>query len=144
VQREDVKMRNIGLEKSINRIDSDIAALGVASKYLSNKEEINAVKVDLNKERQSLVNELYSEDSKAYEECCASITELVEKKLGKEEQLELLSLIKEKYGRQAPNVSKKSNGLNAWLNELDLEYDWIENEEDDWATLVIHGFGIHK
>jgi DNA mismatch repair ATPase MutS len=137
-------MRNIGLEKSINRIDSDIAALGVASKYLSNKEEINAIKVDLNKERQSLVNELYIEDSKAYEECCVAITELVEKKLGKEEQLELLALIKEKYGRQAPNVGKKSNGLNAWLNELDLEYDWIENEEDDWATLVIHGFGVHK
>lgn len=137
-------MRNIGLEKSIHKIDNDIAALGVASKYLSNKEEINDVKNELNKERQLKVNELYSEDSKAYEESCAVITELIDKKLGKEEQLELLETIKEKYGRQAPDVSKKSSGLNAWLKELDIEYDWIENEESDWATLIINGFGPHK
>jgi hypothetical protein len=137
-------MRNSKLEKSINRIDNDIAALGIASKYLSNKEEINDVKSDLNKERQQMVNELYSEDSKAYEESCEVITELIDKKLGKEEQIELLETIKEKYGRQAPIAGKKSSGLNAWLKELDIEYEWIENEDSEWATLVINGFGVHK
>lgn len=137
-------MRNAKLEKTIIKIDNDIAAMNIAKRYLSNLEEINTVKDDLNKKRQLLANELYYEDHKAYGECCEVISEMLDKELGKNEQIELLEIIKDKFGRQSPNVSKRTNGLNAWLKELDIEYHWIDNGEDDWATLVITGFGLHQ
>ncbi|SFC29425.1 hypothetical protein [Clostridium uliginosum] len=137
-------MRNEKLEKSIIRIDNDIESMKVAKKYLSNVEEINEVIDTLNKKRQILADELYYEDSKSYEECCKVIQEVLDKNLGESEQTELLNTIKETFGRRAPNVSKKSNGLNAWLKTLDIEYKWIESEKNDWAVLVISGFGLHQ
>lgn len=137
-------MRNEQLEKSVNKIDNNIAALKIAKKFLSNTEEINGVIEDFNRNRQELVNELYVGDHQSYEACYEDIEEMLDKELGKEEQVELLEMIKDYYGRQAPDVSKKSSGLNAWLKELNLEYEWIENEESDWATLVITGFGPYK
>lgn len=137
-------MRYEKLEKLIIKIDNEIAAMNIAKKYLSNVEEINEVKDELNQKRQLLANDLYSEDYKAYGECCDIIGEIIDKELGKYEQMDLLETIKEKYGRKSPNVSKKSNGLNAWLKELDIEYNWIENADEDWAILVITGFGLHQ
>lgn len=137
-------MRNAQLEKSVNKIDNNIAALKIAKKFLSNTEEINEVIEDFNRNRQELVNELYVGDHQAYDACYEDIEGLLDKKLGKEEQVELLEMIKEYYGRQSPDVSKKSSGLNAWLKELNLKHEWIENEESDWATLVITGFGAYK
>ena len=61
--------------------------------------------------------------------------------MGKEEQLDLLESIKEKYGRKSPNISKKSFGLNAWLKFLDVECEWKQVEgTDDWAALTILGY----
>ena len=137
-------MRNEKLEKAIIKIDTEIAALNIAKKYLSNTEEINEVRETLNSKRQLLANEIYLEDHKSYSECHEVIEEMLDKQLGKEEQVELLEIIKEKFGRQAPNVSKKSSGLNAWLKELNLDYTWINNEETDWDTLVITSFGPYK
>lgn len=137
-------MRYLKLERAINRIDNELAAMNIAKKYLSNTNEINAVKDTLNKERQTLADEIYKDDPKSYIECCDVISELFDKKLGNDEQIELLETIKEKFGRQAPNVSKKSNGLNAWLRELGIEYTWVDEEESDWATLIITGFGTYK
>lgn len=137
-------MRNEKLEKSIVKLDNDIAALNIAKKYLSNVEEINEVREELNNKRQLLANEIYSEDHKSYAECREVIEELLDKELGKEEQVELLETIKEKFGRQAPNVSKRGSGLNAWLKELNIEYSWDNNEETDWDNLVITGFGLYK
>lgn len=137
-------MRNLKLEKSIKRLDREIEALRIAAKYLSNKDEISEVRENLNNERQLLANELYYNDSKDYLECCDIIKELMDKELGKEEQKELLERIKEIYGRQCPNVSKEASGLNGWLKEMDIEYNWIENDDTDWATLIITGFGLHK
>lgn len=137
-------MRNEKLERTINRIDNEIAALSIAKKYLSNTEEINEVRETLNNKRQLFANEIYIEDNKCYLECKEVIEELLNKELEKEEQVELLEMIKEKFGRQAPNVSKKSGGLNAWLKELNIEYTWITNEETDWDKLVISGFGFYK
>lgn len=134
-------MRNLKLEKAIVKLDNDIAALNTAKKYLSNKEEIEEVRDELNQKRQLMANELYSEDHKAYAECCDIIREMLDKELNKYAQFDLLDAIKEKYGRQSPNASKNSNGLNAWLKELDIEHNWIENEDSDWATLVLTGFG---
>lgn len=137
-------MRNAKLERVIIKIDNEIAAMNIAKKYLSNLEEINDVQVTLNNKRQLLADELYSDDSKCYEECCDIIEEMLDKELGEEDQLDLLQIIKEKFGRQAPNVSKKSSGLNAWLKELSIEYNWVKNEEIDWDALVITGFGIYE
>jgi len=137
-------MRNAKLERAIIKIDNEIAAMTIAKKYLSNLEEINVVRDTLNKKRQTLADELYVDDKKCYIQCCEVIEAMLDKELGKEAQLELLEMIKEKFGRQAPNVSKKSSGLNAWLKELCIEYNWIENEETDWATVVITGFGLYE
>jgi GTP1/Obg family GTP-binding protein len=137
-------MRNAKLERVITKIDNEIAAMNIAKKYLSNLEEINDVQITLNNKRQLLADELYAEDKKCYEECCDIIDEMIDKELGEEDQLDLLQTIKESFGRQAPNVSKKSSGLNAWLKELSIEYNWVKNEEIDWDVLVITGFGIYE
>ena len=137
-------MRNVKLERAIIKIDNDIAALNIAKRYLSNLEEINEVRDTLNNKRQVLANELYVDDKKSYLECCETIRELLDKELEKDEQVELLELVKDKFGRQAPNASKKSSGLNAWLKEMGIEYNWITDEETDWDKLVITGFGQYK
>jgi|GEM_PF-274089 hypothetical protein len=133
-------MRFEGLEKTINKLDNDIEALRRVKQYLSNKDEINEVSDLLNKERQVYADELYLGDAPAYAECIELIKGLINKELGKEEQLELLEKIKELHGRKSPNVSKKSHGLNAWLKSLDIECDWIENSNSDWSMLIIKGY----
>ncbi|GKU26776.1 hypothetical protein [Clostridium folliculivorans] len=137
-------MRNEKLEKSIIRIDNDILSINVAKKYLSNTDEINEVIASLNNKRQLLANEIYSEDHLSYSECREIIKEMLGKELAQEEQSELLEMIKEKFGRQSPNVSKKSNGLNAWLKELNIEFRWIDDEVTGWNKLIITGFGVYK
>ncbi|MCY6483839.1 hypothetical protein OW763_05685 [Clostridium aestuarii] len=125
------------LEKKINRLDKDIEALRRVKRYLSNKDEINEISDVLNKERQIYADEFYLGDGKAYIECIAIIEELIDKELGKEEQIELLDKIKEIYGRKSPKINKKSYGVNAWLKFLDVECEWIENTNSDWAKLII-------
>jgi hypothetical protein len=138
--KERMFMTNENLEKMINKLDGDIEALRRAKYYLSNKEEINEIIDGLNKERQIYSDEIYLGDGNAYRECLEVILELVDKELGKDEQSELLEVIKEQYGRKSPNISKKSYGLNAWLKFLDIEYQWIDNEDSEWSTLIITGY----
>ncbi|EHI99836.1 hypothetical protein CDLVIII_3263 [Clostridium sp. DL-VIII] len=133
-------MRFEKLEKTINKLDSDIEALRRAKHYLSNKDEINEISDLLNKERQVYADELYLGDAIAYAESLEIIKQLLNKELEKEEQTKLLEDIKEIHGRKSPNVSKKSYGLNAWLKFLDIQCEWIENSNSDWATLIIKGF----
>ncbi|MGK0465239.1 hypothetical protein [Clostridium sp.] len=137
-------MRNAKLERVITKIDNEIAAMNIAKKYLSNLEEIKDVQTTMNNKRQLLADELYADDKKCYEECCDIIEEMLDKELGEDDQLDLLQTIKESFGRQAPNVSKKSSGLNAWLKELCIEYNWVKNEEIDWDVLILTGFGIYE
>lgn len=133
-------MMKESLEKKINKLDGDIEALRRAKYYLSNKEEINEIIDVLNKERQIYSDEIYLGDGRAYTECLEVVLELVNKELGKDEQIELLEVIKEQHGRKSPNISKKSYGLNAWLKYLDVECQWIDNEDSAWSTLIITGF----
>lgn len=137
-------MRNAKLERAIIKIDNEIAAMNIAKKYLTNTQEINEVQNTLNNKRQLIADELYVDDKKCYEMCCDIIEEMIDKEIGKDEQQDLLEIIKQNYGRQSPNVSKKSSGLNAWLKELNIEYTWVKNEETDWDMLVITGFGLYE
>lgn len=130
-------MRNQQLEKKIMKIDRDIEGLNIAKKYLSNPEEIEDVKVGLNRERQLMIFGLYEEDNKSRQECIEMLSELAGQELRKEKQLEILENIKEVFGRRFPDVSKNSNGLNAWLNFIDMECEWIQDENSEWAKLVI-------
>ena len=130
-------MRNQQLEKKIMKIDRDIEGLNIAKKYLSNPEEIEDVKVGLNRERQLMIFGLYEEDNKSRQECIEMLSELAGQELRKEKQLEILENIKEIFGRRYPDVSKNSNGLNAWLNFIDMECEWIQDENSEWAKLVI-------
>ncbi|WP_238901195.1 hypothetical protein [Clostridium sp. YIM B02500] len=133
-------MRFESLEKTINKLDNDIEALRRVKQYLSNKDEINEVSDLLNKERQVYADELYIGDAVAYSESLEILKQLLNKELGKDEQVKLLENIKEIHGRKSPNVSKKSHGLNAWLKFLDIQFEWIENPNSDWSTLIIKGF----
>lgn len=137
-------MRNEKLERAIVRIDNDLAAMNVAKKYLSNLDEINTVRDELNNKRQNLANELYSDDNNSYLKCTKIMVDMLDRELGQEEQVELLEIIKEKFGRQSPNASRKSSGLNAWLKDLNIEYNWVTSEESDWDTLVITGFAQYR
>ena len=130
-------MRNQQLEKKIMKIDRDIEGLNIAKKYISNPEEIEDVKVGLNRERQLMIFGLYEEDNKSRQECIEMLSELAGQELRKEKQLEILENIKEIFGRRFPDVSKNSNGLNAWLNFIDMECEWIQDENSEWAKLVI-------
>ena len=130
-------MRNQQLEKKIMKIDRDIEGLNIAKKYLSNPEEIEDVKVGLNRERQLMIFGLYEEDNKSRQECIEMLSELAGQELRKEKQLEILENIKEIFGRRFPDVSKNSNGLNAWLNFIDMECEWIQDENSEWAKLII-------
>ncbi|MDR3593626.1 hypothetical protein [Clostridium sp.] len=133
-------MRFEKLEKTINKLDNDIEALRRVKQYLSNKDEINEISDLLNKERQVYADELYLGDAIAYTECISIIANLINKELGKEEQIKLLEDIKEIHGRKSPNVSKKSHGLNAWLKFLDVNCEWAEENNSEWSTLIIKGF----
>lgn len=135
-------MRNIKLEKAIKKLDKEIEALKLAKKYLSNKDEIEEIREVLNGERQVLADELYYEDSKCYEEACDLIRDLFDTEMGREEQKDLLEEIKVIYGRQCPNPSKESSGLNAWLKFMNVEYEWKEQPNSEWAILVIIAFGL--
>ncbi|WP_298841776.1 hypothetical protein [Clostridium sp.] len=137
-------MRNAKLERAIIKIDNEIAAMNIAKKYLTNSEEINTVQNTMNKKRQLIADDLYVDDKKCYEMCCDFIEDRLDKEIGQEEQQELLEVIKQNFGRQSPNVSKKSNGLNAWLKELCIEYNWVKDEKTDWDILVITGFGLYE
>lgn len=125
------------LEKKINKLDNDIEALRRAKHYLSNKNEINEIMDNLNKERQVYADEIYLGDGIAYTECINYIRLMMNKELGRDEQAEILEYIKEIHGRKCPNVSKKSYGLNAWLKHLDVECEWIQHEDTEWAGLII-------
>lgn len=127
------------LEKKINKLDKDIEALRRAKYYLTNKDEINEIMDNLNKERQVYADEIYLVDNIAYTECINYIREIMNKELGREDQSDLLDYIKEMHGRKCPNVSKKSYGLNAWLKHLDIECEWIQYDNKDWAGLIITG-----
>ena len=130
-------MRNQQLEKKIMKIDRDIEGLNIAKKYLSNPEEIEDVKVGLNRERQLMIFGLYEEDNKSRQECIEMLSELAGQELRKEKQLVILQNMTEICGRRFPDVSKNSNGLNAWLNFIDMECEWIQDENSEWAKLVI-------
>ena len=127
------------LEKKINKLDNDIEALRRAKHYLSNKDEINEIMDNLNKERQVHADEIYLVDTMAYTECIDYIRNIMNKELGRDEQTDLLEYIKEIHGRKCPNVSKKSYGLNAWLKHLDVECEWIQYEDKEWVGLIITG-----
>ena len=130
-------MRYQKLEKDINRIDKDIQGLTLAKKYLSNTDEIETIKTQLNKERQKLVEEIYSEDTASRHLCAEMIEPLLNKELNQQEQVKLLEDIKEIYGRKCPEVSKESHGLNAWLKAVNATYEWKQVEGSEWTTLVI-------
>lgn len=131
-------MRHLKLEKSIKKLDRELEALQISKKYLVNSlGEIDEVREILNSERQMLADELYLEDGKSYLEVCEILKELLNKELGKEEQKKLLHNIKEIYGRQNPNPSKESVGLNAWLKHINAKCEWVEQENSEWANLII-------
>ncbi|MEG1001793.1 hypothetical protein [Clostridium sp.] len=130
-------MENFQLERKIKKLDKEIDALKVALKYLSNTDEIKEVRDELNRERQFAADVLYAEDHKAFYSCRSMLLNMLNEELDKDAQKDLLESIKESYGRQYPNASKESNGLNAWLKKLLVECEWKESSNSDWAILVI-------
>ncbi|WP_297437227.1 hypothetical protein [uncultured Clostridium sp.] len=130
-------MRYYDLEKKVARLDRDIEALKLSKKHLSNVEEINEVMDYLNQERQVNADELYFEDAKSYIIICDAVSSVIGEELNSKEQTELLELIKKTFGRRAANVTKKTFGLNAWLKFMDMDTEWIVNEESGWSTLII-------
>lgn len=135
-------MRNLKLEKLIKKLDKEIEALSIAKKHLSNIDEIEEVQELLNKERQVYADEIYLEDQKSYEEVKEYMIDMVGRDILKDEQVEILNKIKEVYGRLSPNVSKESNGLNAWLKFMNVECSWAENPNSEWAILKITDFKL--
>ena len=59
-------MKSSAIEKRIVKIDQAVQAMNIAKKYLTNHDEIKAVVLELNRERQLLVNDLYRDDKQNY------------------------------------------------------------------------------
>lgn len=137
-------MRYYDLEKKVSRLDRDIEALKLSKKHLSNIDEINEVMDFLNQERQVSADELYFEDAKSYIQCCEIIRPLIDKNLEKEEQEELLETIKKVFGRRSANVTRKVFGINAWLKFMDIDCEWINDNGNDWSTLVIKTINVRE
>lgn len=137
-------MKSSALERRIVKIDQEISAMSIARKYLSNHQEIEEVVLELNRERQLLVNDLYRDDLVAYDQLLAYLQPLVNQELDATAQKQLLEQIKETFGRQSATDGKTATGLNAWLKKLNVDYHWQTNEDSDWATLIITGFKPFK
>ena len=137
-------MKSSAIEKRIVKIDQEIQAMNIAKKYLKNHQEIERVILELNRERQLLVNDLYRDDKLSYQTVRDHLETLVEKELDATQQKELLDFIKETFGRQAATDGKTATGLNAWLKKLNIKYQWKTVDESDWATLIITGFDPFK
>lgn len=135
-------MRFVKVEKLIVKIDRDIAALKIAKKFLSNLDEIDTVQKELNLKRQSQVQELYSEESVSYIECVDLLDDMIGRELGRDEQQEVLKIIKEAFGRECADAGKVGNGLNAWLKKLNIDYCWSDSDNSEWPNLLIEGFGV--
>ena len=106
-------MKSSAIEKRIVKIDQEIQAMNIAKKYLKNHQEIEQVILELNRERQLLVNDLYRDDKLSYQTVRDHLETLVEKELDATQQKELLDFIKETFGRQAATDGKTATGLNA-------------------------------
>ena len=94
-------MKSSAIEKRIVKIDQAIQAMNIAKKYLSNHDEITEVVLELNRERQLLVNDLYKNDKDFYFVVRKHMESLVDMELDANKQKELLEFIKETFGRQA-------------------------------------------
>ncbi len=108
-------MKSSAIEKRIVKIDQAVQAMNIAKKYLTNHDEIKAVVLELNRERQLLVNDLYRDDKQNYTTVREHLETLIDKPLDATMQKELLEYIKEVFGRQAATDGKTATGLNAWL-----------------------------
>lgn len=137
-------MRLEQTEKAINRIDHDIDSLITCKKYLDCTDKIEYEVERLNKDRQGFIDELCREDWNSYLEVKEYLRGFINKELFKEQQLEILSQIKETFGRKAPTPGKNSHGLNAWLKALNVTTVWENIEGQDWATLTIKGFEVYS
>lgn len=133
-------MKSSAIEKRIVKIDQAIQAMNIAKKYLSNHDEIKEAVLELNRERQLLVNDLYKNDKDFYFVVRKHMESLVDLELDANKQKELLEFIKETFGRQAATDGKTTTGLNAWLKKLNIKFNWQTTEGSDWATLIITGF----
>ena len=118
-------MKSSAIEKRIVKIDQEIQAMNIAKKYLKNHQEIAQVILELNRERQLLVNDLYRDDKLSYQTVRDHLETLVEKELDATQQKELLDFIKETFGRQAATDGKTATGLNAWLKKLNIKYSFL-------------------
>lgn len=116
-------MKSSAIEKRIVKIDQEIQAMNIAKKYLNNHEEIKQVILELNRERQLLVNDLYRDDKASYAIVRDHMESLVEVELDATQQKELLEYIKETFGRQAATDGKTATGLNAWLKKLNVKFN---------------------
>ncbi len=134
------RMKSSAIEKRIVKIDQAVQAMNIAKKYLSNHQEIEAVILELNRERQLLVNDLYRDDKKSYATVRDHLETLIDQPLDAAMQKELLDFIKEIFGRQAATDGKTATGLNAWLKKLNVICEWQTTPDSDWATLVLTGF----
>ena len=90
-------MKSSAIEKRIVKIDQEIQAMNIAKKYLNNHEEIKQVILELNRERQLLVNDLYRDDKASYAIVRDHMESLVEVELDATQQKELLEYIKETF-----------------------------------------------
>ncbi len=133
-------MKSSAIEKRIVKIDQAVQAMNIAKKYLTNHDEIKAVVLELNRERQLLVNDLYRDDKQNYTTVREHLETLIDKPLDATMQKELLEYIKEVFGRQAATDGKTATGLNAWLKKLNVTCEWNTTPDSDWATLVLTGF----
>ena len=111
-------MKSSAIEKRIVKIDQEIQAMSIAKKYLNNHEEIKQVILELNRERQLFVNDLYRDDKASYAIVRDHMESLVEVELDATQQKELLEYIKETFGRQAATDGENSHRIKCLVKKI--------------------------
>ena len=112
----------------------------ILKKHKEKTKSLDIIIDELDIELENLEEEIYLDTDEQIKQSLELISKYANRKIRKEEQLELLEEIKDIFGRDYPTTSK-SKGLSAWLKYCtlgeDVSFAYDYNKEDHWKDLVI-------
>lgn len=138
-----LELINYGLEVEILKLEKEINSLIDSRKILKrNKMDYSIIQIlidQLNDIKNKYVKDLYAKNELFNDDMVnVVLNKYLDKKLNKEEQLNLLKEFKSMYNRTYPNLQKNNKkGLSSWIGILDLDNFYTE-EDDVYLELSIN------
>lgn len=138
-----LELINYKLEVDILKLEKEINSLVDTRKILKrNKMDFSTIQgliEQLTSTKNKYENNLYAQNALFNDDMVnVVLTKYLDKKLNKEEQLNLLKEFKSMYNRTYPNLQKNNKkGLSSWIGILDLDNFYTE-EDDVYLELSIN------